>query len=91
MCFAMPLRSLDSFLWLKRTLGLRYSSRLRFAAACLSLATPRPSRRRCIDGSYFDAPVNYCKAKTLVIQPGTVSGLRDGFTQLKGAGSQPAP
>ena len=24
------------------------------------------------DGSYFDAPVDYCKAKTLVIQPGTL-------------------
>jgi hypothetical protein len=24
------------------------------------------------DGGYFDAPVDYCKAKTLVIQPGTL-------------------
>lgn len=25
-----------------------------------------------IDGTYFDAPVDYCKAKTLVIQNGTL-------------------
>lgn len=25
---------------------------------------------RMVDGSYFDAPVDYCKAKTLEIQPG---------------------
>jgi hypothetical protein len=25
------------------------------------------------DGGYFDAPVDYCKAKTLVIQQGTLT------------------
>lgn len=46
MCFAMPLRSLDSFLWLKRTLCLRHVARIRFAAACLSLATPPLCERK---------------------------------------------
>jgi hypothetical protein len=37
--------------------------------------TSKPGRRAQIhlaDGGYFDAPVDYCKAKTLVIQPGTL-------------------
>ena len=48
------------------------------------------------DGSYFDAPVDYCKAQTLIIQNGTLlwkwfpSNIF-GSTQLKGAGYRPAP
>jgi len=106
MCFVIPLRSLDSFLWLKRTFCLRHASRVGFAAVSLSAATRRAGVKLCerrnirgtrsrlamggancetdegkcevrtqihlTDGGYFDAPVDYCKAKTLVIQQGTL-------------------